>query len=236
MLPYALIMMISALFPITPNMKISRTVTAMMLPIDLTETIMHCTTCFSPATANDHDQRGYWIGAFSDGLYGYDHALQHLLQPCNSTWSWPRRIQNRSWWTTIMHCTTCFSPATVHDHDQEGYRIGAVSDGLDGTIMHCTTCFSPATLHDHHQGGYRIGAFSDGLYGYDHALHHLLQPCNSTWSWPRRIQNRSWWTTIMHCTTCFSPATAHDHDQGGYRIGAVSDGRDGYDHALHQLL
>ncbi len=42
--------------------------------------------------------------------------------------------------------------------------------------------------------------------------------------------------TIMHCTTCFSPATEHDHDQGGYRIGAVSDGLDGDDHALHHLL
>ncbi len=42
----------------------------------LTETIMHCsTTCFSPATVHDHDQGGYKIGAASDGLYGYDHAL-----------------------------------------------------------------------------------------------------------------------------------------------------------------
>ncbi len=65
--PYALIMMISALVPITPNMKMSRTVTAMMLPMDLTDTIMHCTTCFSPATAHDRDQGGYRIGAVSDG-------------------------------------------------------------------------------------------------------------------------------------------------------------------------
>jgi hypothetical protein len=72
-------MMISALFPITPNMKMSRTVTAMMLPIDLTETIIHWTTCFSPATAQDHDQGGYRIGAVSDGLDGDDHALHHLL-------------------------------------------------------------------------------------------------------------------------------------------------------------
>jgi hypothetical protein len=42
--------------------------------------------------------------------------------------------------------------------------------------------------------------------------------------------------TIMHYTSCFSPETAHDHDQGGYRIGAVSDGLDEYDHALHHLL
>ncbi len=76
-------MMISALIPITPNMKMRRTVTAMMLPMDLTETIMHCTTCFSPATAHDHDQGGYRIGAVSDGLEGDDHALHHLLQSCN---------------------------------------------------------------------------------------------------------------------------------------------------------
>jgi hypothetical protein len=81
---------------------------------------------------------------------------------------------------TIMHCTTCFSPATVHDHDPGGYRIGVLAMDLTDTIMHCTTCFSPATAHHHDQGGYRIGSVSDGRDGYDHALHHLLQPCNST--------------------------------------------------------
>jgi hypothetical protein len=37
------------------------------------------------------------------------------------------------------------------------------------TIMHCNkTFFSPATAHE------------NGLDEYDHALHHLLYPCNST--------------------------------------------------------
>jgi hypothetical protein len=51
---------------------------------------------------------------------------------------------------------------------------------LTETIMHCTTCFSPATAYDQDQGGYRIGAVIDGIDGDHHALHHLLQPCNST--------------------------------------------------------
>jgi hypothetical protein len=50
----------------------------------LTETIKHCTTCFSPETVHDHDQGGYRIGAVSDGIDIYDHALDHLPQPCNS--------------------------------------------------------------------------------------------------------------------------------------------------------
>ena len=35
-------------WPITPNMNMRRTVTAIMFPIDFTETIMHWTTCFKP--------------------------------------------------------------------------------------------------------------------------------------------------------------------------------------------
>ncbi len=78
--------MISALFPMTPNMKMRRTVTAMMLPIDLTETIMHCTTCFSPATAYDHDQGGTAppASALQQRMIMTKEALHHLLQPCNS--------------------------------------------------------------------------------------------------------------------------------------------------------